>query len=67
MRGLFVISLGLSANFPNDHDMLAHGLAIYDALFTGGGHGGRNTQLAGEGGKRRLRKRMEKDNEIGGM
>ncbi|MGB6799944.1 MAG: chromate resistance protein ChrB domain-containing protein, partial [Xanthobacteraceae bacterium] len=32
--GLFAISLGLSANFPNDRDMLGHGLVVYDALFT---------------------------------
>jgi rhodanese-related sulfurtransferase len=32
--GLFAISLGLSANFPNDHEMLAHGAVIYDALYT---------------------------------
>jgi rhodanese-related sulfurtransferase len=32
--GLFAISLGLSANFPDDHAMLAHGMVIYDALFT---------------------------------
>lgn len=32
--GLFAISLGLSANFPNDHDMLAHGMVMYDALYT---------------------------------
>ena len=31
--GLFAISLGLSANFPNDHAMLAHGMTIYDALY----------------------------------
>ena len=31
--GLFAISLGLSANFPNDHDMLAHGMVMYDALY----------------------------------
>ena len=31
--GLFAISLGLSANFPNDHEMLAHGLVMYDALY----------------------------------
>jgi hypothetical protein len=31
--GLFAISLGLSANFPNDHEMLAHGMVIYDALY----------------------------------
>jgi rhodanese-related sulfurtransferase len=32
--GLFAISLGLSANFPNDHEMLEHGMVMYDALFT---------------------------------
>jgi rhodanese-related sulfurtransferase len=32
--GLFAISLGLSANFANDHDMLAHGMVMYDALYT---------------------------------
>ena len=31
--GLFAISLGLSANFPNDREMLAHGMVIYDALY----------------------------------
>jgi hypothetical protein len=31
---LFAISLGLSANFPNDHEMLAHGSVVYDALYT---------------------------------
>ena len=31
--GLFAISLGLSARFPDDHEMLAHGLVIYDALY----------------------------------
>jgi rhodanese-related sulfurtransferase len=32
--GLYAISLGLSANFPDDHEMLRHGLIIYDALYT---------------------------------
>lgn len=32
--GLLAISYGLSANFADDHDMLKHGLVIYDALFT---------------------------------
>jgi rhodanese-related sulfurtransferase len=32
--GLFAISLGLSANFQNDHEMLAHGMVMYDALYT---------------------------------
>jgi rhodanese-related sulfurtransferase len=31
--GLFAISLGLSANFPNDHEMLARGMVMYDALY----------------------------------
>jgi hypothetical protein len=31
--GLFAISLGLSAIFANDHEMLAHGLTMYDALY----------------------------------
>jgi hypothetical protein len=33
--GLFAISLGLSANFPEDHAMLEHGMAIYDASIRG--------------------------------
>lgn len=32
-EGLLAISRGLSANFPDDHEMLAHGLVIYDALY----------------------------------
>ena len=32
--GLFAISLGLSANFADDHAMLAHGMVMYDALYT---------------------------------
>jgi hypothetical protein len=32
--GLLAISLGLSRNFPDDHEMLRHGLVIYDALYT---------------------------------
>jgi rhodanese-related sulfurtransferase len=32
--GLVAISRGLSVNFPDDHEMLKHGLVIYDALFT---------------------------------
>jgi rhodanese-related sulfurtransferase len=32
--GLFAISLGLSANFPHDHEMLKHGMVMYDALYT---------------------------------
>ena len=32
--GLHAISLGLSANFPDDHAMLMQGMVIYDALYT---------------------------------
>jgi rhodanese-related sulfurtransferase len=32
--GLFAISLGLSANYPDDHRMLEHGMVIYDALYS---------------------------------
>jgi len=32
--GLFANSLGLSANFPDDHEMLKHGMVMYDALYT---------------------------------
>lgn len=32
--GLFAISAGLSYNIPNDHDMLAQGIVIYDALYS---------------------------------
>ncbi len=31
--GLLAISLGLSRNFSNDLEMLAHGMVLYDALF----------------------------------
>lgn len=31
--GLYAISLGLSQNFPNDHELLQHGLVMYDALY----------------------------------
>jgi hypothetical protein len=32
--GLLAISLGLSRNFPNDHEMLRQGMVIYDALYS---------------------------------
>jgi hypothetical protein len=32
--GLHAISLGLSANIPDDHVMLEKGMVIYDALYT---------------------------------
>jgi len=31
--GLLAISLGLSQLFPNDHELLPHGLVLYDALY----------------------------------
>jgi hypothetical protein len=31
--GLYAISLGLSKAFPNDHEMLRHGMVMYDALY----------------------------------
>ena len=31
--GLLALSLGLSANFPDDHAMLEHGMVMYDALY----------------------------------
>ena len=32
-HGLFAISLGLSAMFTNDQEMLKHGMVMYDALY----------------------------------
>ncbi len=31
--GLLAISLGLSRNFSDDHEMLVHGMVMYDALY----------------------------------
>jgi len=31
--GLLAVSLGLSRNFADDHEMLAHGMTMYDALY----------------------------------
>jgi len=31
--GLLAISKGLSLNFTDDHEMLAHGMVLYDALY----------------------------------
>jgi len=31
--GLYAISLGLSHTFRNDHEMLEHGMVMYDALY----------------------------------
>jgi hypothetical protein len=32
-HGLLAISLGLSRNFADDHEMLSHGMVMYDALY----------------------------------
>lgn len=32
--GLYALSLGLSRNFADDHEMLAHGRVMYDALYS---------------------------------
>jgi rhodanese-related sulfurtransferase len=32
--GLAAVSLGLSRNFQDDHEMLKHGIVMYDALYT---------------------------------
>lgn len=31
--GLYALSLGLSQNFADDHEMLRHGMVMYDALY----------------------------------
>lgn len=31
--GLYALSLGLSHNFDDDHEMLKHGMVMYDALY----------------------------------
>ena len=31
--GLYAVSLGLSQNFADDHEMLRHGMVMYDALY----------------------------------
>jgi len=31
--GLYALSLGLSHTFPDDHEMLGHGMVMYDALY----------------------------------
>ncbi|HVS26445.1 MAG TPA: chromate resistance protein ChrB domain-containing protein [Burkholderiales bacterium] len=31
--GLLAVSLGLSRNFVDDHEMLKHGMVVYDALY----------------------------------
>jgi rhodanese-related sulfurtransferase len=33
-EGLLAISYGLSGNFSDDHEMLRHGMVMYDALYT---------------------------------
>ena len=33
-QGLLAVSYGLSANYADDHEMLRHGMIVYDALYT---------------------------------
>jgi hypothetical protein len=41
--GLYAISLGLSQTFTDDHEMLQHGMVMYDALYAWCRHGQRET------------------------
>jgi hypothetical protein len=41
--GLYAVSLGLSALFSDDHEMLRHGLVMYDALYAWCRSGGAET------------------------
>ncbi len=43
--GLLAISRGLSINFNNDHEMLRHGMVMYDALYTACGGDIANTPM----------------------
>jgi len=36
--GLLAVSAGLSLNFADDHEMLRHGMVMYDALYASCGH-----------------------------
>jgi hypothetical protein len=36
--GLFAVSIGLSAVFADDHEMLRHGMVVYDALYAWAKH-----------------------------
>ena len=36
--GLFAVSIGLSALFADDHEMLRHGMVVYDALYAWARH-----------------------------
>ena len=47
--GLYAISLGLSATFADDHEMLKHGMVLYDALYAWCKSGqARSAQLAAQ-------------------
>lgn len=37
--GLYAVSLGLSRRFSDDHEMLRHGMVMYDALYAWCQHG----------------------------
>jgi hypothetical protein len=36
--GLLAVALGLSHNFPDDHELLRHGFVVYDALYAWSRH-----------------------------
>lgn len=44
--GLLAISRGLSANFANDHELLEHGMVVYDALYAACGGNPGSTPIA---------------------
>lgn len=45
--GLLAISRGLSVNFTNDHEMLQHGMVMYDALYAACGGDVTRTPISG--------------------
>ena len=47
--GLLAISRGLSVNFENDHEMLAHGMVMYDALYAACGGDVASTPMTKQG------------------
>lgn len=41
--GLLAVTLGLGHNFPDDHELLKHGMTLYDALYSWAKHHDRET------------------------
>jgi len=58
-------SLGLSTNFPNDHEMLAHGMVMYDALLPGVARSSPKPTIGGKGPS--LRSMNVRSNHINGL